>query len=248
MTNTSAGDAKLRAFIIAEIKRLADADGGRPPGRLNFTRATGITMAQWSGVFWARWNDAVIEAGYQPNEYQRRYDSDKVLTQVVEAARYYKHLPTLAEMQLYRRQHSTFPNDRTVTSHFPTKAALAAAIRQRAAVDDTLVDMLPMLPADIPDPIDAGALKSVSAPEGWVYLIKSGKHYKIGRGDDLERRVKQIRVALPEAGTLVHAIRTDDPAGIEAYWHRRFDIGRMNGEWFNLTIADVAAFKRRKFM
>jgi hypothetical protein len=83
---------------------------------------------------------------------------------------------------------------------------------------------------------------------GEVYLLKSGRYYKIGRSRMAARRGRSLAAQLPQKGSVVHVIKTDDAPGIEHYWHRRFDGKRKNGEWFDLNSQDVVAFRRRKFM
>jgi hypothetical protein len=53
---------------------------------------------------------------------------------------------------------------------------------------------------------------------------------------------------VPEAVSTVHSIATDDPEGIEAYWHNRLKSKRAGGEWFTLNAEDVKAFKARRLM
>ena len=83
---------------------------------------------------------------------------------------------------------------------------------------------------------------------GFVYLLKSGKYYKIGRTNAPGRREYELALQLPEPVVNVHTIKTDDPAGIEKYWHERFSERRKKGEWFELRKEDISAFRLRKFM
>jgi len=85
-------------------------------------------------------------------------------------------------------------------------------------------------------------------PVGYVYLLKSGKCYKIGRSNAPGRREYELSIQLPERVVMVHTIKTDDPVGIELYWHQRFAERWKNGEWFELRREDVSTFRRRKFM
>ncbi len=149
---------------------------------------------------------------------------------------------------MYSRSRQDFPGHSTFTNHFGNKAGLVAALVEWVHENEDFADLIALLPEQKEElPERTENTSSPSPTEGFVYLLKSGNYYKIGRSEELERRVKQISVALPEKVTLEHAIRTDDPPGIEAYWHRRFAERRAKGEWFRLTVADVRAFKRRKY-
>ena len=93
-----------------------------------------------------------------------------------------------------------------------------------------------------------GHEESTAGSDGFVYLVKSGRYFKIGKANSVEGRHRQLRIQLPQTAEVIHRIKTDDPYGIEAYWHRRFAAKRANGEWFKLSAEDVKVFRRRTFM
>jgi Meiotically up-regulated gene 113 len=231
----------MKEQILAEIRRLAAEAGGTPPGEKRFSRETGLT---WNGIYWARWSDALKEAGFEPHPPPEatRIADDLLMDQLAKACRHFGRVPTVSELRLYRRANSDFPSSKTVERRFDGFKLVGPAMRAWALERPDYTDVALMLASG-----GKRAIQPTRGPDGSVYLLKSGDHYKIGRSGELEKRVKSIRVALPEAASLVHEIKTDDPPGIEAYWHRRFDDRRANGEWFKLSREDVAAFKRRKF-
>ena len=56
-----------KQHILDEIRRTAEANGGAALGRQRFFAETGIKDSDWFGKYWARWSDAVCEAGLVPD-------------------------------------------------------------------------------------------------------------------------------------------------------------------------------------
>ncbi len=219
------------------------------PGRRKFSNETGILESVWWGKYWSKWSDAVIEAGLEPGKVSTKKSPDFVLETYAEICRHYGKLPSSPEVRLYLSQRSGLISHNAMLNHFGSKSGLDQAFAAHVRATEAAQDLLLIIH-------DKGLAKHVARQEqrqtsnkqdGYVYLLKSGRHYKIGKSDDIEKRIKSIVVSLPEKAELVHTIRTDDPSGIESYWHRRFAENRANGEWFALSASDVAAFKKRKY-
>lgn len=219
----------MREQILSEIKRIALANDGQAPGMGLFEDETGIRRQDWVGKIWARWSDAIIEAGLQPQKLNQKTKPEFIFLGLVDACRHYKKFPTKAELQLFRNIRPDFPWYTTLLSNFGDKFEMRNSFRKWISEQEEFEDILAMLPD-----ITTGVARTENSKDGYVYLIKSGANYKIGRGEELEKRVKQIRIELPDASILEHSIRTDDLPGIEAYWHRRFADRRANGEWSSL--------------
>lgn len=81
-----------------------------------------------------------------------------------------------------------------------------------------------------------------SSKEGVVYLLRMGKHHKIGKTTNIERRYSQLKIQLPEKSILVHEIKTNNIDWLERHWHNVFREKRTNGEWFSLDGKDVTEF------
>jgi hypothetical protein len=240
-----------REQIIDEIKRTTAEHGGRPLGQARFFDATGIKTSDWHGKYWARWGDALREAGFSGNTLQEAYPENLLIEKFVALTRELGHFPVKGELRLKRKTDPSFPNDKTF-GRFGGKAALISKIVSYCRERSGFEDMIELCSHPGSSPQRADQQTSANEPNagsgGSVYLIKSGHHHKIGHSNSVGRREYELAIQLPERVRLVHRILTDDPAGIEAYWHKRFEQKRANGEWFKLDAADIQAFKRRSFM
>jgi Meiotically Up-regulated Gene 113 (MUG113) protein len=239
-----------KQYILDEIRRTAVANGGIPLGRLRFLRETGIRESDWSGRHWVKWGDAIRDAGFEPNSLQSARDTEQLLQQLVSLVRELGRFPLNNELRMKAATDPHFPSHNTWSNRFGNKALLAKRLVEYCSTRADLADV-----ATFCTPIaqsvkakSAHAEKDTQPVLGSVYLIRSGKYHKIGRSNAVGRREYELAIQLPERAQKVHEIRTDDPVGIEAYWHNRFAGKRKNGEWFELAAADVSAFRRRKFM
>ncbi len=240
-----------KQHILDQIKRTAAENGGTALGRAKFETVTGIREADWRGRFWARWGDAVAEAGLTPNEKNKAFNEQDMLRSVAEYSLELGRFPTSSEMQLKRRNVPTFPNPDTVFIRFGNKAGLARKLIEYCEGQPEFAHVVEMCRPFVVEAIAPEAANDADEfVTGYVYLalMKVGreKRFKIGKANLVEQRARQVGVNLPEDLELVHAISTDDAYGIEAYWHKRFADKRRGGEWFELTGDDVRAFKRRK--
>jgi Meiotically up-regulated gene 113 len=131
---------------------------------------------------------------------------------------------------------------------FGGKHKLLAAVAAYCRKTSRLEDILPLCveQESVSTPASTEKRRDAKVVTAFVCLMKSGSHYKIGRTNSIGRRGSELAIKIPVPPTTVHSIETDDPVGVEAYWHRRFADKRGEGEWFALSLEDVKAFKRWK--
>ncbi len=229
--------------ILEEIKSTAKHNGGKPLGVSRFQKETGINPYDWS-KYWARFGDAQKEAGFETNQLQGAYTDEFLIKKVIDVIRKLHKFPTYREINVEKHNDPEIP-DKKAYARLGSKQQFAQKVIEFSKAKSGYEDIIELaMPVLAEREIEEDSLGSTDSKiVGEVYLFKSGKYYKIGKTNDTVRRGTELRIQLPENLNLVHSIKTDDPSGIESYWHKRFDSKRMNGEWFNLNSSDIKAFK-----
>jgi|SRR5882672_2906601 len=237
--------AKLsKEAIIDAYKDLVRERDGNLVGYDVFARETGISHHYWNGSYWRSWSAFQAEAGYIPNTPTPKVEDETLLQSFAQLALDLNRIPTVSDILLKKTQDPSFPGRRGF-SRFGDRNALLAKVEEYCETREQFAPVHALLKHGISNNLNR-RLDSFRI-RGFVYLLRSGKNYKLGRSNAVGRRLRELAIQLPQKPDTVHVIETDDPEGIEQYWHRRFAEKRRGGEWFALTADDVRAFKKRRF-
>ena len=228
--------------ILNAIRKTAQENGGKPLGTRSFEKETSIKPYDW-GKYWARFGDAQKEAGFTPNQLQQAHADEFIIQKVIALIRKLEKFPTIREIVVERKNDPELPSKGTF-HRLGTKEELARKVMGYCKEKSGHDDVVELCRSILEKSTKEESSDDTSLLIGEVYLFKSGRYYKIGKTNNTVRRGNELRIQLPEKMNLAHSIKTDDPSGIETYWHRRFESKRMQGEWFDLNTADVKAFKR----
>lgn len=230
--------------IVRAYHDLVKKTGGKVIGEGVFKRESGVSPYYWRGGFWPSWSAFQEELGYPPNRPTTRIPDEALLRRFAELTLEKKKIPTQAELRLKRRQDPSFP-DHAAFRRWGGREQLLSKLIEFCERREQFAPGLELLTPAVSRNLDQ-RLESFRV-KGFIYLLWSGKKYKLGRTNAVGRRLRELAIQLPEKPNLVHVIETDDPEGIENYWHHRFAEKRQGGEWFSLSREDVKAFKKRRF-
>jgi hypothetical protein len=183
-----------KAHILDEIRRTSDANGVAL-GRSRFLAETGIRESDWIGRFWTKWSDAVREAGCEPRKKQQPFDERWLLEKLAGLIRNLGHYPVDAELRMKAREDTDFPSH-NVFSRFGRKTQVASALltwcEENPSWSDVEAICAPLAEAALGDDDASGT--DYEPEYGYVYLLKSGKYYKIGRSKSPGRREYELSI------------------------------------------------------
>ncbi len=239
--------------IIKKLQEWSAEHGGKTPGESRFFEDTEVGITDRS-KYWINWGELVKDAGLTPNKFDKtKYTEDQLCELFIETIRENGKWPTRGILHVKHHSKPSFPDSATFYYKLGLTENLAKKIivftKNKKNYKD-VIDICNSVVERYGKEKNQSENLDKTSNHGWVYLLKTtfrGKDgYKIGNTNDLKRREKELNQPSNDQ-SILHAIETDDPFGVEKYWHTRFESKLYkNNEWFLLNRSDIRAFKRWK--
>ncbi|MEP7041921.1 MAG: GIY-YIG nuclease family protein [Dokdonella sp.] len=235
-----------KSEILAEIRRISSANSGSLSLK-KFPELSRIPERQVRGRYWATWNEALAEAGDGINAFSTPKSNEiAVVTALAQLIEVLGTWPVETQLTVEHHENPSFPSVHVIRG-LDKETFLPAKVLAFCVESNTLLiaEEIVRLKVEVESPEESQGQGRVA---GYVYMMRSGKRHKIGKSNSLSRRYREVRQDLPNETILVHTIPTDEPSGIEAFWHRRFADKRVRDTaFFSLDTSDIVAFKRHKY-
>jgi len=187
-----------KQHILDEIRGPNKANGGVPLGKKVFFRETGIKESDWYGKYWSRWGDACIEAGFAPNKRTESYGKEVLVERCIALIRELRKMPVVGELRLKRRNDPSFPGTRSLFKNLGTMKQIRAKVLDYCHNHPGFEDVLGYLTESVSVEHVVPHEKPKAVEIGCVYLLKSGRRFKIGRTNAIGRREYELGTKLPD--------------------------------------------------
>ena len=238
--------------LITYLSSVARDHGGRPPGESRFLTDTRLSRTDLWNAGIRSYGDLCELAGFPRNRLKVRYQRDQLFEPLAQLTLRLGRFPNHVDREFAHHQDKSFPSYEAFRTAAEGAAELARQLLEWCQGNAKYSDAAVILQEHSPGKRPERVRRSGKKVNGYVYLLRygnSGRDYKVGMSEDVSRRHAQIAAVSPSDVRVVHVIETDDPAGIERYWLRRFEDRRLpkKKEIFRLTADDIAAFKARKY-
>lgn len=235
-----------REEVLKEIRRYAKENDGKTPSEKNLYENTEIGIYDRM-KYWSNYGELVREAGLTPNKFDKtKYSHGQLCEIFIKVIREKGKWPTRGELDVRHYNDPSFPYSATFYKKLGLTGNLAETILEFIENKRGYSDVIDICNSVLKEFEGRDESEEGEVTSGFVYLGKQHGDYKIGKAKDASRRRDDITLLGSEPFELIHEIKTDDMNGVERYWHNRFKSKLKRGEWFNLSRADIKAFKRWK--
>ena len=163
-----------RNQIVSEVKRVAEANGGKPLGERLFYKETGLNIQALQRAGFPNYGHAREAAGYARGTFGAAYSDDELFGPLARLTRDKQHFPTIGEIRVaqYSSGGPSYDAYQRAAKRGPLRKQLLDWCRQQKEFSD--VASILEAASDLHSKAGARARGTEKVINGYVYLMRYG--------------------------------------------------------------------------